>query len=53
MEGLGSLGHWEGSADLARRVEEKSKLGGGEDEERFVINRTQMSPTWVLDFLTD
>ena len=55
MEELGNLGHWEGLANLARRLEGKSKLwgGGGEDGERFVINGIQMSPIWVLDFLTE
>ena len=46
---LGALGRFSRSSQKGRG----EIKAGGEDEERFVINRTQMSPTWVLDFLTD
>lgn len=48
---LGALGRFSLSSQKGRG-EIKPGEGGG-DGERFVINGTQMSPTWVLDFLTD
>lgn len=46
---LGALGNFSQSSQKGRG----EIKAGGEDGERFVINGIQMSPIWVLDFLTD
>jgi len=48
---LGALGRFSQSSQKVRG--EIKAGGGGEEGERFVIKGRQMSPIWVLDFLTE